>query len=106
MCNCVNIEPGSYGNQIELSLPPHMAVYKAKQGGSKTICVDRCLTEEIQSLWTIGITTTGCCCGHNKLYSYIGVINEDIPRMIDIGYEIRFNHSRPNDNDSFIPKSI
>jgi len=54
----------------------------------------------------LGITTTGCCCGHNKLYGFIGVVDEDIEEMIGLGYEVAFNPSRPNDKDSFLPKSI
>lgn len=104
MCQCENIEIGSYGNQVELMLPPHMAAYKAKQGGATTICVDTCLAEEVKYLWSIGITTTGCCCGHNKVEPYIGVIDSDIPRMKELGYKVQFNHSRQNDEDSFIPK--
>ena len=99
MCNCVNIELGSYDNQVWVDAPPHMP----KENG---YCLDRCIAAEVMWLWSIGITTTGCCCGHNKIYGYIGVIDKDIHRMKFIGYEVQFNPNRPNDEDSFIPKTI
>lgn len=101
-CNCVNMEIGSYDNQVELPRPPHMPTTR----GVYTICVDTCLKDEILHLWSLGITTTGSCCGHNKAEPYIGVDEKDIPRMKAMGYKVQFNNSRPNDEDSFIPKSI
>lgn len=107
LCNCNNIEVGSYGNQVEIMpLPPHMAAYKTKQGGTPdSICVDRCLADEVQHLWSQGITTTGCCCGHNQVPAYIGVIDEDIEAMKMMGYEVQHNQMRPGDHDSFKPKN-
>jgi len=67
-------------------------------------CLDRCIAEEVMSLWRIGITTTGCCCGHGKPISYIGVAFKDIQIMKDLGYELAYNPIRPNDEDSFKPK--
>lgn len=101
-CNCVNVEVGSFDNQIELPRPPHMPTSR----GVETICVDVCLKDEILHLWSLGITTTGCCCGHNKVEPYIGVDEKDIPIMKTMGYKVQFNNCRPNDEDSFKPKSI
>lgn len=97
MCKCNNIEFGSYGNQIWVHAPAHMP----KENG---YCLDRCVAEEVMQLWMKGITTTGCCCGHNKSEGFIGVIDSDIKRMKELGYEVHFNQSRPNDDDSFKPK--
>jgi hypothetical protein len=99
MCNCINIEVGSYGNQVELSRPPHMP-------GERNICVDVCLKDEILNLWSLGITTTGCCCGHKKVPPFIGVEDVDIPRMKELGYKVQFNNVRPGDEDGFIPKTV
>jgi hypothetical protein len=105
ICKCINVEFGSYDNQVEIKdLPPHMAIHKSKQGGAPSICLDACVADEIQYLWSIGITTTGCCCGHNKAEGFIGVIDEDIPRMKQLGYKVHHNSCRPNDEDEFIPK--
>jgi len=88
MCNCKDIEIGSYGNQVMLTdLPPHMKIHKAKQGGDpNSICVDTCLKDEILALWALGITTEGCCCGHNKLPAMINVTEKDEPLMEKLGY--------------------
>jgi hypothetical protein len=68
-------------------------------------CLDRCIAEEVMALWTLGITTTGCCCGHGKVPPYIGVIDEDIGRMKGMGYVVKPNHNpgRESDQDSFYP---
>lgn len=96
-CDCKNIEIGSYDNQVML-VPPSWS-------SKEWICVDKCLSQEIQVLWNMGIITTGCCCGHNKLESFIGVKDEFIPKMKRLGYKVHFNPGRPNDEDSFISKS-
>jgi hypothetical protein len=84
-----------------------MAAYRAKQGGDPdSVCVDNCLVNEVRYLWSLGITTTGCCCGHNYLPSYIGVIDEDIPVMKGLGYQVRFNPCGPDREDGFIAKSV
>lgn len=107
MCDCVNIEIGSYGNQLcVVDLPEHMSKYKAKQGGASSICLDKCIADEVKELWALGITTTGCCCGHNKILGYIGVIDQDIERMEGLGYSVACNPCRPESRDSFIPKSL
>lgn len=85
MCKCVNVEIGSYGNQVELPRPDHM-VGRTEGTDSDTICVDTCLSDEIKSLWNLGIITTGCCCGHNKRSGYIGVLPKHSAAMVKLGY--------------------
>ncbi len=96
MCNCKDIEIGEYGNQIMVLWP----------FGNSFICIDRCLLDEISLLWSQDIPTTGSCCGHNKQVGYIGVPEYYISKMKKLGYEIRFNETRPGAEDSFIPKTI
>jgi hypothetical protein len=91
-CTCNNVEVGSYANQIWVHSPSHM--YKVNG-----YCLDRCVAEEVMGLWMLGITTTGCCCGHGKVTPYIGVINKDIARMKEFGY----SPTRSSDEDSFSP---
>ena len=98
MCGCKDIEIGSYDNQVVLKSP--------KWSSHKTICVDRCIEREIKHLWGVGIITTGCCCGHNKEIGFIGVDFDFIDRMKSMGYTVVHNSCRPNDEDSFKPKSI
>ena len=104
MCCCKSIEIGSYDNQLETERPSHMLGRTEGSSGS-TICIDRCILEEVKALWSLGITTTGCCCGHNKKGGYIGVIDSDIDVMKMMGYEVHKNKLRPNDEDSFSPLS-
>lgn len=99
MCRCKNVQMGSYGNQLWVHPPSHMP----KDNG---YCLDRCIAEEVMQLWMKGITTTGCCCGHGKVASFIGVIDSDIPRMKEMGYKVAPNKSRPGDEDSFYAKGI
>lgn len=99
MCDCVNVEMGSYDNQIHVHAPAHMP----KENGYS---LDRCIANEIMQLWMRGITTTGCCCGHNRARPYIGVIDADIPKMKEMGYEVHPNPCRPGAEDSFYPKDV
>ncbi|WP_431785921.1 hypothetical protein [Paenibacillus lactis] len=113
MCHCIDVEVGSYANQAELIAPHFIKTMRVKwnaQHGTdiseEVITVDKCLVDEILELWDLGIRTTGCCCGHNKLPGYIGVIDEDIQKMISLGYVNVLNTTNPQRNDSFSPKSI
>lgn len=109
MCNCKNIEIGSYTNQTCIDIPNHMYKYKEyriKNRLTLLICIDNCILEEIKYLWSLGIKTTGCCCGHNKLDGFIGVEFEDITKMKELGYKVQFNFSRPGDEDSFYLKYL
>jgi len=76
----------------------------------KWISFDKCLANELFYLWDMGIITTGCCCGYHKgedgEHSYIGVTDEFIPKMKELGYRVAFNESRPGDEDSFLPKTL
>ncbi|MDO4562196.1 MAG: hypothetical protein Q4C12_00020 [Clostridia bacterium] len=71
------------------------------------VAIDKCLLKEVIDLWEQGIKTTGCCCGHgNKDMAFIGARFEDIDKMKSLGYKVHFNKCRPDDEDSFIPKTI
>lgn len=105
MCNCVNVEIGSYDNQIELVRPEFM-LGDRDPTHLWSICVDACLVVEIASLWKRGIWTTGCCCGHNKIDGMINVIEECVPSMKALGYDVQPNPHRPEAEDTFYPKSV
>lgn len=72
------------------------------------IPIDECLADEIEDLWSKGINTTGCCCGHGYLLGYIEVVDECIKTMEELGYchyiypDIFGGSER---KDAFIPKS-
>lgn len=107
MCKCVDIEIGSYDRQTVLVVPKSLDIRMNAPGRAKrsTVAVDTCLLQEVAELWHLGIITTGCCCGHNKLDGYIGVESEFIPKMKELGYKVAPNHLYPEREDSFIPKS-
>lgn len=107
MCNCKNVTFGGYQNQLCLPRPKHM-IGRREGSYSETICVDACLKSEIEHLWSLGISTTGCCCGHNiePIFAFIGVVDNDIPKMISLRYEVQANETDLTRCDSFKPKSI
>jgi len=105
MCNCINVKMGSYDNQVELPRPKCMLGRIEGSSNPKTICIDKCIAEEIQYLWSWGVKTTGCCCGHNINEGYIGVIDKDIEFMKKSGYKVLFNKDKLSDERNFIPKS-
>lgn len=98
-CRCKGVEIQSYAAAVELVPPPHMP-----RSDGRGWCVDACLALEVSNLWRAGITTTGCCCGHNTHPAYIGVIDADISAMKAMGYVVAPNPMRPGAEDSFVPK--
>ena len=76
-----------------------------------TVCVDKCLINEIKWLWSKGIHTTGCCCGRHLedpedgSLAYIGVCPKSIEKIKALGYRVAPNPCRPGAEDSFIPKT-
>jgi len=99
MCNCINVKMGSYDNQIIVDRPKCMVGRTEGSSNPDKLCLDKCIAEEVQYLWSLGIRTTGCCCGHNIQGGYIGVIEKDIKFMKKLGYKVL------NDVSNFIPKS-
>lgn len=105
MCECKKVTMGGYENQITIPRPYWM-ITRDGDIVRDFISIDACLLSEVVSLWQKGITTTGCCCGHNLIEGYIGVHDQDIDRMLELGYEIAPNALCPDRRDSFFPKSI
>ena len=105
---CNEIAFGSYNCAYNIMLPYLVAdptePDQSKQ--PKTVAIDKCLLPEILKLWEMGIKTTGCCCGHGRPdMAFVGVKEEYIGKMKELGYRVRFNSCRPGDEDSFIPKT-
>lgn len=94
MCDCINVKMGSYNNQVALIMP-----------NGESMGIDKCIADEIQYLWSCGIRTTGCCCGHNIQEGYIGVIERDIEFMKKSGYKVHFNKQNLSNESNFVPKS-
>lgn len=103
---CGNPDFGVYTGQVTLLTPDHMHRYRRDRDlPAFGICVDVCLALEITKLWKAGITTTGCCCGHGRVPPYIGVVEHDIPLMLEMGYVVQENPCRPGDRDTFYAKT-
>lgn len=95
--------------QILLHPPQNMIKCNCSDDYKDEIYVDVCLEREINTLWIKGIHTCGCCCGHNIKDGFIQVINNDIEKMIHLGYKKYIYEDEfggVNRNDAFIPLSI
>ena len=107
MCECgPDVDAGNYKNQILLWPTASILKIRTTQGLNPELAVDKCIAPEIEYLWSLGIETTGCCCGHNKHNPYIGVEDVFIPKMKELGYKVQHNPMRPGDEDSFWPKAL
>ena len=105
---CVDIPFQTYECCYHITLP-WLCKYPWEDDSKKEmklVSIDKCLLPEILKLWEMGIKTTGCCCGHGKTQPFIGVDLDDIQKMKDLGYKVQYNNCRPNDEDSFIPKTV
>jgi len=105
---CSDIRFGTYSCAYNITLP-YLVKYEWEDDTRlqpMTVSIDKCLLREILNLWDKGIKTTGCCCGHGDAdMAFIEVKDEFIKSMKDLGYKVYFNKCRPNDEDSFIPKT-
>ena len=107
-CGCSNLDKWHGSRQLSVRVPDFIELrYNAPEREVReNVCIDVCLIPEVVSLWELGIKTTGCCCGHNKREPYIGVEEEFIPQMKELGYKVHPNELHPTREDSFYPKSI
>lgn len=104
-CACVNVDVGSYDNQVTVEIPEHMKEYRRLCDMEvMLICLDRCISDEVQTLWARGITTNGCCCGHGKFGAWIGVEPASVSSMEALGYEHYVDCSYPEYH--FTSKSV
>lgn len=70
--------------------------------------VDECLANEIEELWSKGIKTCGCCCGHGFTLGFIEVTNDCIEDMEKLGYVHYIypaNLGGVERKDAFVPKT-
>lgn len=108
-CTCKNIVPQSkecYEQQIVVKVPNWITITGCTGEKKESVCLDPCIAAEVIELWRKGIVTTGCCCGHKKHPAYIGVMDEFIPSMKKLGYEVQPNNSDFSREDSFYPMSV
>ena len=104
---CVDVPPQTYECCYHIYLPwlYTSPCNKDIKQIKNCVSIDKCLLPEILTLWEMGIKTTGCCCGHGCTQPYIGVEFSDIEIMKELGYQVQYNKCRPNDEDSFFPKT-
>ena len=105
---CEDVEFGTYKCTYDIYLPWKVKFKWESEEERKPKCVsiDKCLLPEILKLWELGIKTTGCCCGHGDPdKAFIGVKEEYIEQMINMGYEVYYNSCRLDTRDSFVPKT-
>lgn len=105
---CKDVHSGTYSCSYGIDLPYlHSSSFvENDEPKYKGVSIDKCLIYEVLKLWENGIKTTGCCCGHgNKDLAYIGVQDESIPKMKELGYSVIKNTFRPNSEDTFKPKT-
>lgn len=80
-----------FATQVVVELPAQSKdrARRLKDGLSATVCIDPCIVEVIKDLWTQGIETTGCCCGHNVMRGWVSVQASNYERMFELGYRQR-----------------
>lgn len=90
-------------------IPPKNLIKENCTDEYKTsIQVDDCISEEIKDLWSKGIKTTGCCCGHGMNLGFIQVTDDCIKTMEKLGYDhyvYDSDYGGIQRKDAFIPKS-
>ncbi|QTE37490.1 hypothetical protein J3L18_00030 [Mucilaginibacter gossypii] len=96
-----------YFQQVVIELPDSQKdkTRRIADGLSPCVCLDPCIVDEIQTLWDLGIQTTGCCCGHNnpEWFPFVNVNDDSIEAMLDLGYIQK--HSDTKRKDTFLLKS-
>jgi len=106
MCKCKT----ELDRQIVVQVPYFIKLrYNTPEQELRTnVALDICLVEEIFELWKKGIVTTGHCCGHNSKTrpAYIGVEDEFIPIMKELGYKVQPNKMYKDREDGFIPMIV
>jgi len=107
-CDPATVRPQEYQRAVPILVPNFIELRKndPEQTRREIVCIDACLVSEIWELWRQGIRTTGSCCGHNQGPAYIGVVDEDIPKMKALGYKVAPNPCDARREDSFVPKSL
>lgn len=99
MCNCKNVDVGSFDNQIEIDHPSLL----------HPIMVDTCIAEEVIMLLHKGVKTVASCCGHNKTIPSIMVAPESVKRMEALGYRHVFNRclvTGPYSKNTFYSETV
>lgn len=78
----------SYPRQVVVDLPEWSPERKRRlrDGLPATVCIDQCIVDAIKELWSKGIETTGCCCGHGAMRAWVGVHSAWYEDMFKLGF--------------------
>ena len=112
MCDCVNVQMGSFDNSVLMGYYPVMRQYRdnrvAEGLSGDGIFIDRCLVDEVVALWKAGVRTYGQCCGHNLpgVRPMINIGYVDMEKALSLGYEVYLFTNDPSRRDTIIPKSV
>ena len=60
-CNCI-----SYNKPFDSQSETEDVLVAPAWSDRETICVDACISELIQFIWSMGYVTESSCCGHNE----------------------------------------
>lgn len=79
----------AYSRQIVIDLPVWTIAVKERLRMNYTpnVCIDSCIVDAIKELWSKGVETTGCCCGHNIMPAWVSVHPGFYEKMFELGYE-------------------
>ena len=94
MCNCVNVQFGTFGQPNQNRTAVITCMEKLQE-------IDNCVLDELKYLWKYHIMTFASCCGHNKTNGSIIVDEAYIGMMKLMGY-VQYTE----EPSWFYPKSI
>jgi len=86
---CINCKKES----VVLKVPDNLCITYNwnKNKRKKLVAVDACIADEIKYLWSKGVITYGCCCGHGK-EDPICLVNKECEGVLKkLGYEYSYN---------------
>lgn len=79
-CFCENVDFQTYAHVVGMKKP-------FKEGWAKDIVpIDVCIATEIAELWHKGVITLNSCCGHGKTRSNVIVLDTEVVKMQQLGY--------------------
>jgi hypothetical protein len=73
-------KPGSHEHTVAVKTPHWLYETKTE------VMIDKCVVPEIEYLWSLGIRTYGCCCGHGKQVAMVNVHPDDAQKMLEMDY--------------------
>ena len=76
----IHCKSGSHEHTVAVKTPTWLYETKTE------VMIDRCVVDEIKNLWSLGIRTYGCCCGHGEHVAMVNVHPDDAQKMLEMDY--------------------